>query len=70
MLLVLDDGQVEFADVIHVKTPGLGSIGNTIEALLLARVTLSLRTPRGRTQCCRTPRESPQCAHRTPAPAP
>jgi methylaspartate ammonia-lyase len=29
VLLVLDDGQVEFADVIHVKTPGPGSIGNT-----------------------------------------
>ena len=25
------------ADVIHVKTPDLGSIGNTAEALLLAR---------------------------------
>ena len=25
------------ADVIHVKTPDLGSVGNTVEALLLAR---------------------------------
>jgi methylaspartate ammonia-lyase len=49
------------ADVIHVKTPDLGGIGNTVEALLLCR-----RSGRGAYcggTCNETDRSAQVCAH-------